>query len=154
GTFSAGADLAEFAMGGERAREFLRRGNRMVTRLGSLKKPVIAAVDGPALGGGFEIALACSLRVASHRAAFALPEVTLGLIPAWGGVANLIRICKVGRALDACLTGRSFSAAEAHALGLVVRVEPAGELANTATALAVQLAGWSPAAVAGILELA
>ena len=152
--FSAGADLAVFAAGGEPARAFLRAGNRTVAALAALGKPAVAAVDGLALGGGFEIALACSLRLASPRATFGLPEVTLGLMPAWGGVPNLVRAAGTSRALGACLTGQPISAAEAHEMGLVRAVVPAGELADAATALAVQLAKWSPAAVAGILELA
>jgi len=154
GTFSAGADLGVFARGTDEARAFLRAGNRAVAALAALDKPVVAAVDGPALGGGFELALACPLRVASHRATFGLPEITLGLMPAWGGVPNLVRACGASRALDACLTGRAFSAAEAHELGLVRAVVPVADLEETATALAGHLARWSPAAVAGVLELA
>jgi enoyl-CoA hydratase/carnithine racemase len=154
GTFSAGADLAEFAAGGARAAEFVRRGNRMVAALTALGKPVIAAVDGPALGGGFEVALACPLRIASHRAVFGLPEVTLGLIPAWGGVPNLVRACGPGRALGVCLAAQPLSAADALALGIVQRAVPPEELTAVATELAVRVAGWSPVAVAAILELA
>ncbi len=154
GAFSAGADLGTFAQGGESARAFVRAGNRAVAALANLGKPVIAAVDGPALGGGCEIALACSLRIASHRAVFGLPEVTLGLIPAWGGVVNLVRLCGPSRALAACLTGQPIGADAARDIGLVQSVTPAGELAEAATALGVRLAAWSPVAVAAILELA
>lgn len=85
---------------------------------------------------------------------FGLPEVTLGLIPAWGGVPNLVRACGPGRALDVCLGGRPLSATDALALNVVQRVVPPDQLGAVATQLAVRVAGWSPAAVAGILELA
>jgi enoyl-CoA hydratase len=154
GTFSAGADLAEFAVGGEPAMEFLRRGNRMTASLAAVGKPVVAAVDGPALGGGFEVALACSLRIASIRAVFGLPEVTLGLIPAWGGVPNLVRACGGAKALDVCLAASTLSAGDAHRLGIVQQVVAPDELEAASLALAVRVAGWSRTAVAGILELA
>jgi enoyl-CoA hydratase/carnithine racemase len=154
GVFSAGADLGVFASGGAAAADLVRRGNDTVARLTASRKPVVAAVDGPALGGGFEVALACAVRVATDRAVFGLPEVTLGLLPAWGGVPNLSRVCGPALALELALTGRTLPAAEALRVGAVHQVVPVAELAGVTVGLAVRLAGWSPAAVAGILELA
>ncbi len=154
GVFSAGADLGTFARGGAEAAEFLRRGNRMVAALASLRKPVIAAVDGPAFGGGCELALACALRFASNHAVFGLPEVTLGLIPAWGGVLRMAQVCGMNRALELSLTGQPVAAAESLAMGLVSRVVDVTELERVATEIAKQLAKRSPVAVAAILELA
>jgi enoyl-CoA hydratase len=154
GAFSAGADLGTFARGGAEAAEFLRRGNRMVAALASLRKPVIAAVDGPAFGGGCELSLACALRLASPRAVFGLPEVTLGLIPAWGGVLRMAQVCGQNRALQLSLTGQPVAAAESLAMGLVSRVVDVTELEGVVTEVAQQLAKRSPVAVAAILELA
>ena len=154
GTFCAGADVSIFATGGSTASDYVRRGRGVVEKLTSARKPVIAAVDGPAMGGGFELALACAARVASGRAVFGLPEVTLGVIPAWGGVTNLKRLCGPAVALDVALGGKRIAAEEALRFGLVHKVVGAEDVDRAAVELATRLAGWSTTAVAGILELA
>jgi enoyl-CoA hydratase/carnithine racemase len=154
GTFCAGADVSIFATGGAVASDYVRRGRAFVEKMTRARKPVIAAVDGPAMGGGFELALACAARVVSARAIFGLPEVTLGVIPAWGGVTNLKRLCGPAVALDVALNGKRITAVEALRFGLVHQVVGAEEVDNAAVELATRLAGWSSTAVAGILELA
>src|SRR5690606_40198210 len=105
-----------------------REGQEVFRRLEQLRKPVIAAVNGFALGGGLELALACHLRIASSNARFGLPEVKLGIIPGYGGTVRLPRIVGRGRALELILTGDMIDAQEAYRIGLVNRVVPQGEL--------------------------
>src|SRR4030042_528017 len=97
-------------------------------------KPMIAAINGAALGGGLEIALACDLRIASENAIFGMPEVTLGLIPGWGGTQRLPRIVSLARAAELLLTGKPISAQEAYRIGLINRVVPFSELMSAAKA--------------------
>ncbi|HEX6938975.1 MAG TPA: enoyl-CoA hydratase-related protein [Longimicrobiales bacterium] len=151
--FVAGADIAELAqMGPITGVQVSRRGQDAFRFLESMPKPVIAAVNGYALGGGLELALACHLRVASEHARFGLPEVKLGIIPGYGGTVRLPQIVGRGRALEMILTGEMIDAAEAHRIGLVNRVVPPVELMAEAEALARKIAANGPIAVALAIE--
>jgi enoyl-CoA hydratase len=121
-------------------------------RIERLGKPVIAAVNGFALGGGCELAMACTLRIASDTAKFGQPEINLGLIPGYAGSQRLPRLVGRGRALEMLLTGAQITAEEAHRIGLVNKVVPAASLMTEARALAHTLAGKAPVAVRYILE--
>ena len=151
--FVAGADIAELArMGPLTGIRVSREGQdafRFIERMG---KPVVAAVNGFALGGGLELALACHLRVASDNARFGLPEVKLGIIPGYGGTVRLPRLVGRGRALEMILTGGMIDAQEAWRIGLVNRVHPAAELAEAAEALVRTILGNGPVALALALE--
>jgi enoyl-CoA hydratase len=121
--FVAGADIGELArMGPVDGVEVSRLGQRVLREIELSRKPVIAAVNGFALGGGCELALACHMRIASENAKFGLPEVKLGIIPGYGGTLRLPRIVGKGRALELILTGEMIDAHEAHRIGLVNRV--------------------------------
>jgi enoyl-CoA hydratase len=152
--FCAGADLAELCgMGPDAAHAHLAHGQRVLRRVERLAKPTIAAVGGVALGGGFELALACTLTLASESASFALPEARLGLIPGYGGTQRLPRALGRRRALALMLSGDRLSAADAHAAGLLAAAPlPPGELIPTALALAERLAAGSARAIALIRE--
>lgn len=116
-------------------------------RIARLSKPTIAAINGLALGGGLELALACDIRVASEEARFGFPEVRLGVIPARGGTQRLPRIVGRGKALEMILTGDTIDAIEAHRIELVSKVVPPGSLLTTAMDLAVKLANSAPIAI-------
>jgi enoyl-CoA hydratase len=151
--FVAGADIAE--MNGYtpiQAQEFSRTGQRLMSAIERLGKPVIARVQGFALGGGMELAMACHLRVASEKARFGQPEINLGLIPGFGGTQRLLRLAGRGAALELCLTGTVIDAQRAHDLGIVTRVVAADALDDAVAALADQLAAAAPLAAAGILD--
>ncbi|MCG8594224.1 MAG: crotonase/enoyl-CoA hydratase family protein [Kiloniellales bacterium] len=155
--FSAGADIHEFAesvrRGPETAlRDFVRRGQAMTARLEAFEKPVIAAVNGLAFGGGCEITEAVPLAVASETAVFAKPEIRLGMPPAFGGTQRLPRLAGRKRSLELLLTGDSFPPSKALELGLVNAVVPPGELLTAARALAQRILRHSPLAVAAILR--
>ncbi|HEU5211088.1 MAG TPA: enoyl-CoA hydratase-related protein, partial [Longimicrobiales bacterium] len=151
--FVAGADIGELAkmdpIGGVRTS---RQGQDAFRFLERMAKPVIAAVNGFALGGGLELALACHIRVASENAKFGLPEVKLGIIPGYGGTVRLPRLVGKGRALELILTGEMIDAQEAHRIGLVNRVVPQGELLEAARSLAAKISANGPVAVALALE--
>ncbi len=150
--FVAGADIGELRdLPADRAETFLARGLAMMGRIETLGKPVIAAINGFALGGGCELALACNLRIASDNARLGLPEVKLGLIPGYGGTQRLARLVGKGRALQLMLTGDPVTAEQALAMGLVNEVVPADALADRAAALAAKLAGGAPVAMAAII---
>jgi enoyl-CoA hydratase len=124
--FVAGADISELAdLTPPQAREAARFGQRVFRRFESLPKPVIAAVNGFALGGGCELALACHLRLAAPQARFGQPEVNLGLLPGYGGTQRLARLVGRGRATELCITGRPVDAEEALRIGLVNELVPA-----------------------------
>ena len=151
--FVAGADIAE--MNGYtpvQAQAFSRAGQRLMTSIERLGKPVIARVQGFALGGGMELAMACHLRVASEKAKFGQPEINLGLIPGFGGTQRLLRLAGRGAALELCLTGAPIGAQRAYELGIVSRVVAPEALDEAVNTLADQLAAAAPLAAAGILD--
>jgi enoyl-CoA hydratase/carnithine racemase len=154
--FSSGADIACFAPSVRRGqasalREFVRRGQRMTARIESFPKPVIAAVNGLAHGGGCEIVEAAALAIASERATFCKAEINLGFPPPFGGSQRLPRLIGRKRALRMILTAEPIDAAAAHAAGLVNEVVPHARLIDTALALAQRIAEKSPLAVAACL---
>ncbi|RPH95834.1 hypothetical protein EHM69_03330 [candidate division KSB1 bacterium] len=151
--FVAGADIAEIRdLGMLSGKEFAARGLALFSRIEKLRIPVIAAVNGYALGGGCELAMACHLRIVSENAKFAQPEINLGLIPGYGGTQRLPRLIGRARALDLLLTGRMIPAEEALQWGLVNAVVPQSELMTIALKLAADLAGKPRKAVEAILE--
>lgn len=151
--FAAGADIAEMSQfDAAEAQAFSRILNESFSRIERSPKPVIAAVNGFALGGGCELALACHLRIASENARFSQPEVNLGLIPGAGGTQRLARIVGRGRALAMILTAERIDAREAERIGLVHRTVPAEALRTETKALAETLASKSSMAVARALE--
>ena len=153
--FVAGADISELERhGGIAAKALSRRGQLVFNRLEAMPKPVIAAVNGFALGGGCELAMACHVRVASEAAKFGQPEVKLGLIPGYGGTQRLPRLVGKGRALQLLMTGEMIDAAEAFRIGLVNRVVPAGELIKTAMDMLGQMLANAPLALASCIEMA
>jgi enoyl-CoA hydratase len=151
--FVAGADIQELTgLSATEAERYARSGQHVMELVEHLGKPVIAAVNGFALGGGCELAMACTLRVAADTARFGQPEVKLGVTPGFGGTQRLTRLVGRGRALDLLLTGRMADAQEALAIGLVNRVVPAAALLDEARALAARLAGLAPIAMRAIVE--
>jgi enoyl-CoA hydratase/carnithine racemase len=143
--FCAGADLKERArMSAEEVHRFHRGLRGALGAIEAAPQPVIAAINGAALGGGLELALACDLRVAAEPAQLGLPEVSLGIIPGAGGTQRLARLVGVARAKDLVLTARRIGAAEALAMGLVTRVAPAARLLDDALALAAEVARNAP----------
>ena len=141
--FAAGADISEFAgKDSDDVREFF--GDNAWEAIWGLSKPTIAMVDGFALGGGTELALACDLRVASSRAIFGQPEINLGLIPGGGGTQRLCRLLGYGKAMEMTLTGETVGAVEALDIGLVNKVVEPEELESAAMALAENIARKSP----------
>jgi enoyl-CoA hydratase len=151
--FVAGADIAELedqtAVEGK-ARAV--RGQQVFRRFETSPKPIVAAVNGFALGGGCELAMACHIRIASEAAKFGQPEVKLGIVPGYGGSQRLPRLVGKGRALQLLLTGEMIDAAEAYRIGLVNRVVPAAELMTTARAMLAAILAQGPLAVAYCLE--
>ncbi|HEX6066870.1 MAG TPA: enoyl-CoA hydratase-related protein [Longimicrobiales bacterium] len=152
-SFVAGADIAELAqMTPLSGIDVSRQGQDTFRLLETMRKPVIAAVNGFALGGGLELALACHFRVASENAKFGLPEVKLGIIPGYGGTVRLPRVIGRGRALEMILTGDMIDAQEAYRIGLVNHVHPQAELLGAAEQLAKKIAANGPVAVALAIE--
>ncbi|MGH9357092.1 MAG: enoyl-CoA hydratase/isomerase family protein [Terriglobia bacterium] len=146
--FIAGADLSEVAVSSrDEGRTASLRAQGLLNLIENLGKPVIAAVRGWALGGGCELAMACTLRVASENARFGQPEVKLGLIPGYGGSQRLPRLVGKGRALEMILTGEPISAQEAYRIGLVNLVTPDSDLMASAEALARKIMANAPVAV-------
>ena len=150
--FVAGADIGEMAsLDPEAARRFAASGQALFRALETLGKPSIAAVQGFALGGGCELAMACTLRIAADTAQFGQPEVDLGLLPGFGGTQRLTRLVGRGRALALLLGGHRIGAVEAERIGLINRVVPAADLRTEALSLAHTLAAKAPLAVRYIL---
>lgn len=146
--FVAGADISELnQLNMIAAKELAEKGQAIFNLIRNLNKPVIAAVNGFALGGGCELALACHIRLASDNAKFGQPEVNLGLIPGYGGTQRLSRLINSGRALELILTGDLIDANEAYRIGLVSKVYPLSELMNKAIELAGKIASKSQYAV-------
>jgi enoyl-CoA hydratase len=151
--FVAGADIAEMnGLSPVQARDFSRHGQALMTRIERLGKPVVAMVNGFALGGGLELAMACHLRIAAETAKLGQPEINLGLIPGFGGTQRLLRLAGRAATLELCLLGAPVSAERALQLGIVNRVVPATELEAATFALAEQLAQSAPQALRGILD--
>ena len=151
--FVAGADIGELAVQSPvQGKETSARGQQILDFVENLEKPVIAAVNGYALGGGCELALACTLRVASENARFGQPEVKLGIIPGYAGTQRLARLVGRGRALEIILTGEPITAQEAYRIGLVNQVVAAKDLMATAENLARKIMANAPLAVKFALE--
>ena len=149
--FAAGADIRELQrLSGSDAEEMTHRWHRLFRRIEGFRLPVIAAVNGVALGGGCELAMACDMRYASEKARFGQPEINLGLIPGWGGTQRLARLIGRGRALELMMTGDMFDAAEAERLGLVNRVTAPEALMETVGELAGRMAAKGNIALASI----
>jgi len=146
--FVAGADIAELAqLSGPAAQEAAARGQAVFRRFETSPKPVVAAVNGFALGGGCELAMACHLRVASENARFGQPEVNLGLLPGYGGTQRLVQLIGKSKALELLLTADQLKAAEAQQLGLVNHVVPQAELLEFCKALLLKILAKAPIAV-------
>jgi enoyl-CoA hydratase len=151
--FVAGADISELAQQTAiTARPLALRGQRLMNTIEACPKPVVAAVNGYALGGGCELALACHIRTASDNAQFGLPEVTLGIIPGYGGTQRLPRIVGKGRALELILTAQRVNAEEALRIGLVNKVFPAATLMAETEKLVRRVLGMGPVAVRFALD--
>jgi enoyl-CoA hydratase len=152
-SFVAGADINELAVqtptGG---REHALAGQHVFDLIENMGKPVIAAINGYALGGGCELAMACTLRLAADTAKLGQPEIALGLIPGYAGTQRLSRLVGKGKAMEMILTGAPIAAEEAQRIGLVNRVVPAAELMTQARALAAQLAKNAPIAMRYIIN--
>jgi enoyl-CoA hydratase/carnithine racemase len=145
--FSVGADIKTMLPEIKKTRGQPLAGPLTIMRGLELWKPIIAAINGACLGGGLEIALACDLRIASENATFGLPEVTLGLIPGWGGTQRLPRVIPLAKAAELLLTGRPINAQEAYRIGLVNKVVPLTELMLAARQMAEMLCRPAPLAV-------
>jgi len=153
-SFVAGADINELAaLAPVEAREHAHRGQQLFDLIENLGKPVIAAVNGFALGGGCELAMACTLRIAADDARFGQPEINLGIIPGFAGTQRLARLVGKGIALELLLTGRQVKADEAFRIGLVNKVVPPPALMGEARALAKQLAMQAPIALRFIIDV-
>ncbi|WP_269790474.1 enoyl-CoA hydratase-related protein [Stenotrophomonas sp. Iso1] len=151
--FVAGADIAEMnGLTPVQGRDFSLIGQRLMRRIERLNKPVIAMVNGFALGGGMELAMACHLRIAADSAKVGQPEINLGLLPGFGGTQRLLRLAGRAAALELCLLGTPIDATRAQQLGLVNRVVPAAELEAETLKVATQLANAAPLALRAILD--
>jgi len=151
--FVAGADIGELAkLDAASGKEFARRGQAVFDLIENLGKPVIACINGFALGGGCELALACTMRLASDNAKLGQPEVKLGLIPGYGATQRLARLVGKGRAMQMVLSGETITAQEAHRIGLVNEVTAAAELLPRAEAIAAKIIANAPLAVRYAME--
>ena len=151
--FIAGADIGELSkLSPVDGREHALRGQAVVAKLETLGKPVIAAINGYALGGGCELALACTIRIASENARFGQPEVKLGILPGYGGSQRLARLVGEGRAMQLCLTAEQIDAQEAWRIGLVNKVVPAGQAVAAAKEMAKAILANGPIACRYVLE--
>ncbi len=151
--FAAGADISELAtLDAIQGKEASHRGQELFDLVENLGKPVIAAIRGYALGGGCELAMACTLRIASEDARLGQPEVKIGIIPGYGGSQRLARLVGKGRAMEIILAGEPITAHEAYRIGLVNHVVPAKDLLATAESLARQIMANAPLAVRFAME--
>jgi enoyl-CoA hydratase len=151
--FIAGADIAELAkQDAVSGKEYTHRGQNVLNLVENLGKPVIACINGFALGGGCEIAMACTLRLASENAKLGQPEVKLGIIPGYGGTQRLPRLVGKGIAMQMVLAGEMISAQEAHRIGLVNEIVPAAELIPRAESIAAKIMANAPLAVQYAME--
>jgi enoyl-CoA hydratase len=152
-SFIAGADISEFdKFGSDDAVRFAHKGQEVLNRIEDLGKPVIAAINGYALGGGLEIAMACHLRIASVKALLGQPEIDLGLIPGFGGTQRLSRLVGEGWAMELVLTGDKISAEQGLRIGLLNQVVPPQELMDAAKAMADKLLGKSAVSLRYAME--
>jgi len=146
--FAAGADVAEMnGYDAQSCRAYIVKGSRLFRKIEMFRVPVIAAVNGFALGGGCELAMACDIRIASESAVFGQPEVTLGIIPGWGATQRMAKIIGVGRAKELIFSGRMVKAEEAVAIGLANRVVPKEKFMGETMILAETIAQKAPVAV-------
>lgn len=153
--FIAGADISEFLeLSPEQGAVLAKKGHTVFQRIEECPKPVAAAVNGFALGGGCELAMACHFRIASTNARFGQPEVNLGLIPGYGGTQRLTKLVGKGRALELMMTADMISAADAHAMGLVNHVVGAAELLNKTKEILKKIHTKAPLAIAGVIKCA
>ena len=153
--FAAGADISEMANDTPtEAEDKTRRGQRLTTLIENLGKPVIAAVNGFALGGGCELAMACTIRLAVETAKFGQPEVTIGIIPGYGGTQRLPRLVGKGHAMQLILTGELIGAQEAYRIGLVNEIVPAADLISRAETILNKIGANAPVAVKLAIESA
>jgi enoyl-CoA hydratase len=153
--FIAGADISELtAQSPMQAKQRAARGQEIFRRFETSPKPIIAAVNGFALGGGCELAMACHVRIASDVAKFGQPEVKLGICPGYGGTQRLPRLVGLGRALQLLLTGEMIDAAEAYRIGLVNKIVPGAELLSTAESILRQMLANAPLALGACIEAA
>ncbi|MBC8987179.1 enoyl-CoA hydratase/isomerase family protein [Pedobacter sp. N36a] len=152
--FVAGADISEFAAySGEEGEALARNGQHQVfDAIENCPKPVIAAINGFALGGGLELAMACHIRIASENAKLGLPEVTLGLIPGYGGTQRLTQLVGKGKAIELITTADMISAAEAEKIGLVNHVVPAEELLTKAEEILSKIKQRAPLAIGSAIR--
>lgn len=151
--FVAGADINELAQKTpQTGKDTSEEGQRILSLIERFPRPVIAAINGFALGGGCELALACHIRLASEKAQIGLPEVTLGIIPGYGGTQRLARLVGKGKALEMILTGDRILASEAERIGLVNRVVPAEQLREAAETMAKTIASRGPLAIRAAIE--
>ncbi|GAC1394915.1 MAG: enoyl-CoA hydratase-related protein [Thermoanaerobaculia bacterium] len=151
--FVAGADINELAKMTPIIGKFVsEQGQNVFLQIERFPKPVIAAINGFALGGGCELALACHMRIASEKAQLGLPEVSLGIIPGYGGTQRMVRLLGKGKAFELICSGERIGAAEAERIGLVNRVVPADQLMSTCEELAKKIAARSPVAVRAAIE--
>ncbi|MCX7785189.1 MAG: enoyl-CoA hydratase-related protein [candidate division WOR-3 bacterium] len=146
--FVAGADISEMRnFTSVEARTFAQNGHRVLSKLENIEKPVIAAINGFALGGGCEIALACDIRILSENAKIGQPEVNLGIIPGFGGTQRLARLCGAGIAKELIYTGDMIDAQEAYRIGLANKVVPAEKLIESAKEMAKKIMNKGPLAI-------
>ncbi|MDT7871985.1 MAG: enoyl-CoA hydratase-related protein [Sulfolobaceae archaeon] len=146
--FCAGADISQFkTLNGLTAWEFAKKGRELMDYIENLPKPTIAMINGYALGGGLELAMACDIRIAAEEAQVGLPEITLGIYPGFGGTQRLIRLIGKGKAMEMMMTGDRIPAREAERLGLVNKVVPLTELEKETRNFAIKLAEKPPVAL-------
>jgi enoyl-CoA hydratase len=152
--FCAGADISRLAeCTAQTGYEFARYGQEVFRLLETMGKPSLAAINGYAFGGGCELAISATLRIASNKATFGQPEVKLGVIPGYGGTQRLARLVGKGRALDLCLTGRFIDASTALNWGLVSEVVDPEELLNQGKNILLGILSMAPLAIAGVMEV-
>lgn len=151
--FVAGADISEMnTLTPVQGRDFSLRGQKLMRRIEKMPKPVVAMINGFALGGGLELAMGCHLRIAADSAKVGQPEINLGLIPGFGGTQRLLRLAGRAATLELCLLGAPVDAARAQQLGIVNRVVAAAELEAETFKIAEQLAASAPLALRGVLD--
>ncbi len=152
--FVAGADIKAFlTLDNKKAQKLSKQGHLAYNHIENFDKPVIAAVNGFALGGGCELAMACHMRIAGAKAKFGQPEVNLGIVPGYGGSQRLVQLIGKGKAMELLLTGDMIGAEEAHRLGLANHVVPQGEEIAKAKEILLKIATKGPISIAKTIEL-